>query len=674
MFPKHLFFWWPACNEVTLLELSSGNEVNVASPTGTFSYQIGDGAILDYADFKAAIGASGTNASSTLDAHFTVPFPSDTTTPPPVVDNNATAIALGAGAVSSIAENTDTTSGYKIADLDITDADGGAFGTLTVTGADATLFEIRDGSSGGKELWLVAGTALDFESKSNLNARVELSEDDTVGVDVAISITDVNEAPIATPSTSISTLDEAVYTFSAADFGFADVDAGAALASITITALPSGGTLKLNNVNVTQGQTILAADIASLTFTPDVVSSTTSVTFIYTVNDGTLDSAPATMSIEVRNDAQATAIAFGAGATTTLAENTDTSAGIKVADLVITDADGGSYGALTITGDDAALFEIRDGSSGGKELWIKANVILDYESYLNIDKTASHLNARVELVDDQNIGEDLRIVLTDVPEAPVARQAGEVVLDEGSSVIIHASTFGYDSDLGETLDGIKIKSLPSGGTLLFNGVAVTIDQVLSFTDLFGGVVTFAGPSPFAPGTLVFTADQVDSDTDVTFTYTAMQNGVETSVATYTITVEDVPPPPPPPNIDENLDGSTNAVSVLQISVNLPEGETASYALAHARAGFSDENGAEVPGFVIDSATGEITYTGTGLDYEATPFVTLYITDGVTRTGPNNSDPLVVREYVIQVNDVDDPATVTVTPWRSGSDAFSYLFE
>ena len=63
------------------------------------------------------------------------------------------------------------------------------------TGTDAGLFEIV-----GTELYLMAGTSLDFETDSGLDVTVEV-DDSTIGATpddtalLSISITDVNELP-----------------------------------------------------------------------------------------------------------------------------------------------------------------------------------------------------------------------------------------------------------------------------------------------------------------------------------------------------------------------------------------------------------------------------------------------------------------------------------------------
>jgi Ca2+-binding RTX toxin-like protein len=84
-----------------------------------------------------------------------------------------TAVAL-ATTTASIAENISTTSHIKLADITVTDD---ALGTniLTLIGADAAAFEIV-----GTELFLKAGTVLDFESKASYAVAVTV-DDPTVG-------------------------------------------------------------------------------------------------------------------------------------------------------------------------------------------------------------------------------------------------------------------------------------------------------------------------------------------------------------------------------------------------------------------------------------------------------------------------------------------------------------
>ncbi len=111
------------------------------------------------------------------------------------VNEAPTAVAFS-NARASIAENASTAARTKVADIVITD-DALGSETITLTGADAALFEVFGG-----DLYLKAGTKLDFETNPKLDVTVNVN-DPTVGgvVDVSralsISVTDVNEAPTA---------------------------------------------------------------------------------------------------------------------------------------------------------------------------------------------------------------------------------------------------------------------------------------------------------------------------------------------------------------------------------------------------------------------------------------------------------------------------------------------
>ena len=102
-------------------------------------------------------------------------------------------------------------------------------------------------------------------------------------------------------------------------------------------------------------------------------------------------------------------------ATTTLPEDADTSAGIKIAEIVVTD-DGRGENLLSLSGIDAEMFEIV-----GNELRLLAGASLDFETKPKLDVTVE--------VDDVAIGATpddtapLSITITDVNEPPVIRLA-----------------------------------------------------------------------------------------------------------------------------------------------------------------------------------------------------------------------------------------------------------
>ena len=98
---------------------------------------------------------------------------------------------------------------------------------------------------------------------------------------------------------SKSTNEDVTLAFTASDFtnAFADVD-GDALTNVTIVSLPTRGLLKLNNVEVTTGQTIAAAQLSTLRFVPNL-NVFGSDTFSYKGSDLAFESNNAKVSIAI---------------------------------------------------------------------------------------------------------------------------------------------------------------------------------------------------------------------------------------------------------------------------------------------------------------------------------------------------------------------------------------
>ncbi len=108
--------------------------------------------------------------------------------------NESPSVTL-APVIGAIAENSDTRSAIRVADIVIADD---AMGTnqITLLGADASRFEVI-----GNGLFIKAGTILNYESQSQLDVTVQL-DDPAVGgapdgsADLSLQITNVNEAPV----------------------------------------------------------------------------------------------------------------------------------------------------------------------------------------------------------------------------------------------------------------------------------------------------------------------------------------------------------------------------------------------------------------------------------------------------------------------------------------------
>ena len=115
-----------------------------------------------------------------------------------------TAVAL-TPTTASLPETASTAGRRKVADVTVTDADGLGVNQLAVSGADAADFEVDDTG-----LYLKAGVALDYETKSSYSVSVAV-DDTTVGATpdatsdpFTLTITDVGEGPGATDGIRIS--------------------------------------------------------------------------------------------------------------------------------------------------------------------------------------------------------------------------------------------------------------------------------------------------------------------------------------------------------------------------------------------------------------------------------------------------------------------------------------
>ena len=111
-----------------------------------------------------------------------------------------------------------------------------------------------------------------------------------------------NTAPTAAHG-MVTTPEDTAYVFTVADFGFADIDAGAGdvLATVAIETLPSPGTLALGTTAVSAGDRVAASDLGTLAFTPAANEhGSPYAEFEFRVGDGTVESVGAyTMTIDV---------------------------------------------------------------------------------------------------------------------------------------------------------------------------------------------------------------------------------------------------------------------------------------------------------------------------------------------------------------------------------------
>ncbi len=178
-------------------------------------------------------------------------------------------------------------------------------------------------------------------------------------------------------------------------------------------------------------------------------------------------------------NAAPTAVAL-TGAVTTLAENTSTTARLKVADITITD-DGIGNNALSLTGVDAAFFEIAAGS-----LYIRAGTVLDFETRSSYAVTVNVDDTSIGATPDATAGYSLTLtdVVNENPTAsgvsisevapwssgnsPVAADWFEVTNNTGLAIDITGWRFDDNSALATsalTLTGVT--SIAAGQSVIF---------------------------------------------------------------------------------------------------------------------------------------------------------------------------------------------------------------
>jgi len=450
-----------------------------------------------------------------------------------VTDVNEAPTAINyTNTVASIAENTPTSGGIKVADLTVTDDALGtnAFG---LTGADASSFEIRNGN----QLYFI-GASPNYEGKSAYNVNVT-TDDSSVGAtpDVTraftLNITDVNEAP-----TGVSLANQVALAENAV------IGSGVKVGDIMVADDALGS----------ESLTLTGADAASfavrngneLYFVGSSPNFEAKSSYAVTVNvdDVTIGSTPdvsQNFNIEIMDVNEAptgVSLANQVG----LAENTVIGSGVKVADILIADDALGSE-SINITGADAGSFQIRNGS----ELYFIG-------SSPNYEAKASY--AFTLNVDDASIGSNpdvsqgFTLNIADVNEAAIAvndTNASDPVVEDSRNILGLITFAGDPNATGNVLTN---DSDPENDAPTVVGVAAGTPGAAPGSGVGSTIVgTFGSLTLAANGTWNYLLNNNDPDTanlgqllqpatgtDV-FTYSVSDGHGHTSTATVSITIQ-----------------------------------------------------------------------------------------------------------------------------------------
>ena len=373
----------------------------------------------------------------------------------------------------------------------------------------------------------------------------------TTGIaDLGSSAVNVNDAPINSVPATQSTNEDIARVFSVGNgnlISITDVDAGTASLQITLTG--TNGAISLSG---TSGLTFTVGDgtsDATMTFTGTLANINTALaglSFLSTANYF----GPASLKITTNDQGNT-----GAGG----AMSDSDTIGINVAS--VSDAPTTSNNAVTTSEEtpvtfSAANFPFSDGDVGDTMQSVKITALPSVGT-LTLGGVAVTLNQVIPVaslgtlvftpalngngspyttfsfqVSDGTLfstSATMTVNVTPVNDPPTTSN-NSVTTPEDTPITFAAASFPFsDVDTSDTLQSVKITSLPSVGTLTLGGVAVTLNQIIPTASL---------------NTLVFTpALNANGSPYTTFTFQVSDGTVFSSSATMTVNVTPVNDPP-----------------------------------------------------------------------------------------------------------------------------------
>jgi hypothetical protein len=381
---------------------------------------------------------------------------------------------------TSIDENIDTSSGLSVATLTASDINAGeSFQFLIVGGADQAKFSI--GGMNGDQLILTDGV-LNYEAKSvyEVAVRVTDSASNILEATLTVTINDINEAPTLVLTPVVTSLSEAANTSSAivvATIAITDDALGTETLSLSGTdaglfELQAGGTELHLRANVS----LNAASNPSLDVTVHLDDTAIGTGFEQTLN----------YSITVIDVNSAPTISM-TPVLLAIAENTSTTAAIKVADIIVID-DGTGTNATSLVGPNASSFELQ---TGGTELYLRAGTLLDFESLSSLTLSIQVDDPSIPGTPDDSVSFTLAVQdANDVAQGlPVIQGATQVGATLTADIVSISDQDGLGTLQFQWLrSGIAIAGANSSSYTLSNAdVGSTIQVSISFTDGGGNV-------------------------------------------------------------------------------------------------------------------------------------------------------------------------------------------
>ncbi|MDY6937558.1 MAG: cadherin-like domain-containing protein [Cyanobacteriota bacterium] len=465
-------------DEITIANITSGNLKFVPDTNesgmgyANFNFQVGDGTTFSD-DVQMTVNVNPLNDKPT-------------TSNETVTTTEDTAYTFGLGDFSFSDNDGDSLQTVKIANLPTN-------GKLQLNGVDVTANQdISPADITSGKLKFVPDDDENGNGYANFDFQVgdgtTFSDNGTITVDVG----SVNDRPTVSDET-VTTDEDTPYTFDLGDFNFSDDDTGDSLQSVKITALPTDGKLQLNGNPVSVGDEISATDITAdrLKFVPDTNESGNGyANFNFQVSDGTIfsDNARVTVNVNPVNDKPTTS-------DRTVATDEDIAYTFGTGDFSFSDDD---------SSDSLQTVKITSLPAEGK-LQLNGVDVAANQDISSADITSGKLKF---VPDDSESGDDYADFDFQVGDGTTFSNNGTITVDVGSvndrpttsdetvttdedlSYTFGDGDFDFDDEDGDTIQSVKITSLPTDGKLQLNGVDVTLDREIDPADITDGKLTF----------------------------------------------------------------------------------------------------------------------------------------------------------------------------------------
>jgi len=342
--------------------------------------------------------------------------------------------------------------------------DPDAFGTPYST------FDIRVRDNGG-----VAGGGADLSASST----------------VTFNFLSVNDPPSGSDF-SVVLNEDASHNFSAADFVFSDVE-NDGLQAIVITSLPADGTLSIDAVAVSVGQSVAIGDIGRLVFTPALHANGSPYTsFNFRLQD---DGGVANGGVDISVDEYTVNLDVlpvndpPVGNDFLITTNEETTWSFTAAEFGIDDVESHAIDRVIISTlpQNGTLTNNGSPVAPGEVIFLTSIGDLEYTPELNGNGTGFD-NFTFRIADDGglvNSGDDtanstnrVDINVVNVNDAPAGIDM-TLSVDEDNTYRFDSADFGFTDIDNDQLQSIIIETLPAGGLLSVAGTQVAAGDIIT---------------------------------------------------------------------------------------------------------------------------------------------------------------------------------------------------